>query len=815
MRDDMLRGVPSPAPRSRHLIGLFLWACATLLLELALTRVLSVTLWYHFGFLVISTALLGFGIAGTTLSVWPWLRDRAPLDDALGGLAAAFGVLAVVSFRVLQWMPFDPFSALADPRQLILGPLVYLVLSLPFLAAGLGLALLFTRMGGHAARLYAFDLTGAGLGCLLLLLVLPVAGGPGTVLVVAGMGFAAATVFLSTTRRRAMAACAVATVVAIAAVPAAPTLLPLTITPLKLRPRIAPLEAHWNTSSLVEIFALRPPWLRGQTTRRFVIDGGTAATGMVDLTGGARTYLAAHGDDTDYMSGVAYVGKARPRVLVIGAGGGDEVLAGLHYGASSITAVEVNPTIVDVVSRRMRDFWGDLYGQPEVRLVADEGRSYLRRSTETFDAIISIHTISNAAVTSGALSLTENYVLTREAFEDYLDHLSPDGVILFSRPEPQMPRLVATAREALQERGIDDASGHLYLFRSVPDEAERTNLGGGGQSFEAEVLVKKSPFTAEEVVGIERIARLGLPPRDDADTPRETVYSPLAPDRSGIYYQIATTPDLPAFYRAHPRELAPATDDRPFFNHLTRWSSLDWSVIASMAGMSRAGSFLLGDQPVAEVSLLLLLVQTGLVAAAFILWPLTRAGAGLGSHWPSLVYFAALGFGFITIEMALISRLTLYLGQPAYTIALVLASLLVCTGLGAAWAERLRAPRTLQRVLAGLLIVDLLATFAMPAVLSATLGLPFVARLAVAFVLLAPLGVLAGMPFPLGLRSLAGRAPALVPWAWGVNGFFTVIGTVSSLILAMTFGFTTALLVGTGCYAVAALVSPRGADGRV
>lgn len=793
----------------RHLFGLFLWACATLLLELALTRVLSVTLWYHFGFLVISTALLGFGVAGTTLSMAPWLRDRAPLDDALAALAAAFAVLAVTSFRVLQWIPFDPFSALSDPRQLVFGPLVYLVLALPFFAAGLGLALLFTRLGTHAARLYAFDLSGAGLGCVLLLVVLPAAGGPGAIVVAAGLGLAASAVFLMGTRPGLAKVLGAAAVLVAAVAPLGDRLLPLTITPLKFRPAVAPIETHWNTSSLVEIFALRPPWLRGQTTRRFVIDGGTAATGMVDMTGGVRPYLAAHADDTDYMSGVAYVGKSRPRILVIGAGGGDEVLAGLHYGAASITAVEVNPTIVDVVSRRMRDFWGDLYGQPEVRLVADEGRSFLRRSTETFDAIISIHTISNAAVTSGALSLTENYVLTREAFEDYLDHLAPDGVILFSRPEPQMPRLVATAREALQARGVADASGHLYLFRTVPDAPADSSQGGPPSSFEAEVLVKKSPFPPAQVAGIERIARLGLPPRDDVDTARETIYSPLAPDRTGIYHQIATARDLPALYRSHPRELAPATDDRPFFNHLTRWSAIDLDTLRSMASGGRALSLLLTDRPVAEVSLLLLLTQAAVVAGTFILLPLARrdGARGIAAHWRTLLYFSALGFGFITIEMALISRLTLFLGQPAYTIALVLASLLVCTGIGAALAERLTGGAALRRVFVAVVIAALLAAYAMPPVLAATLGLPFAARLAIAFALIAPLGVLLGMPFPQGLRRLAARSPTLVPWAWGVNGFFTVIGTVSSLILAMTFGFTVALIVGTACYVAAAAAS--------
>src|SRR6185295_3192427 len=145
-----------------------------------------------------------------------------------------------------------------------------------------------------------------------------------------------------------------------------------------------------------------------------------------------------------------------------------EVLDALHFGAASITAVEVNPIISDVITNRMRDYWGGLFEQPGVELVTEEGRSFVRRSHEQYDAIISVHTISNAAVASGALALAENYVLTREAFEDYLVHLTPDGVLYFTRPEAQLARLFATGREVLAARGVNDYTAHFYAYRDPP-----------------------------------------------------------------------------------------------------------------------------------------------------------------------------------------------------------------------------------------------------------------------------------------------------------------------------------------------------------
>lgn len=802
----------TPRITSRVCLGLAVWACATLLLELSLTRVLSVALWYHFGFLVISTALLGFGVAGTALSVWPRLRDVVPLDRALVWLACGFSLMTVVSFRLMQALPFDPFRVLVDPSQLLWGPLYYVVLALPFGCAGLGLSLLFTRHAAGASRLYAWDLAGAGVGCLLLLAVMPAVGGSGAVLLASALGLTAAALF-APGRRQTVALVALAGIVAGAA-PFGDRLLPIAITPLKFRPAIAPLETHWNSASRVEVFELRPPGITG-TVRRFTIDGGTAATGIQDLRPDVREYLRTHTDDSEYLSGVAYPGKPSPDVLVIGSGGGADVLDALHFGARRITAIEVNPTIVDLVSTGMRDYWGNLFQQPEVRLVEDEGRSFLRRSSDRYDAIISRHTISNAAVASGAMALTENYILTREAFEDYLDHLTPDGMIFFSRPEPHLPRLMATAREALLAKGVADATRHFYVFREVPAPGQRNAFGQDRQAFDAQLIVKKSPLTAADVAGIQRIAQLDRPAQAGQTDVRETVYSPDAPARAPLYHEIASTTDLPALYARQSRELAPATDDRPFFNHLTRWSSLDLELVRQMAGAGGAADFLLGDRPVAEVSLVLLLVQAAAVAAVMILWPLwrQRGTTSAGLPWSALVYFAALGFGFIVIEMALLSRLTLFLGQPAYTIAIVLGGLLVFTGAGAAVSSRLTtSPGTVQRAIALLLVMVAAQVFVAPLVLNATLGWPFVARGLVVLVLLAPLGVLLGIPFPVGVRLVAQTHPALVPWAWGVNGFFTVIGTVVGLMLAMTYGFTVAVGVAAGCY-VAAMAAGRSARG--
>lgn len=499
-------------------------------------------------------------------------------------------------------------------------------------------------------------------------------------------------------------------------------------------------------------------------------------------------------------SSIAWLGKANPSVLIIGSGAGYQVLEALKGHASSITAVEINSVINDIVAKRMNDYWGNLYHQPEVHLVTDEGRSFVRRSADKYDAIVSVHTISNAAVASGALSLAENYVLTREAFEDYLDHLKPDGSIYFTRPEFQIARLFSTAREAFSNRGLGPLNGHVIAyveggFGTVP----------GHLAFVAGFLLQKSEFRPEKLGEIRKT--LQAAGASDPSAGIKMLYAPDEPHPGSLYDRIVNAPDLEAVYRSTDVQLAPATDDKPFFNQHTRWSRIRWGTIVDLFSQKQpmGARLALEDRPIAEVTLLILLVQSAAVAALFILAPLAvfrRRGLRDMGFWTWCAYFAALGFGFIMVEIALLQRFLLFLGEPIYTYAVILAGLLIFTGAGSSAAGRWGGEprRTLKWALAAVLAIVLATAVITPAVFRLCLGDGLAVRITVALLLVAPLGFLLGMPFPLGLRLAMQRSSALGSWAWGVNGFFTVIGTVLALILGMMIGFRMVLLLAGASY---------------
>ncbi len=792
----------STAIGGRHYAGVFLLCFSTLLLELSLTRVMSVTLWYHFGFLVISTALLGFGASGVTLALWRRLREDAPLDRTLAVLALLFGVLVVACFWVQQQLPFDPFNLLTDARQFWLMPLYFVVVALPFFCAGLALALLFTRGSAVVNRLYALDLLGAGLGCAAIALVMPRFGGAGSVVFAATVGLVAAATFGWREARPIALASAVLALGVGTLAWFADASLPLSITPNKRAPKGTPIFSAWNTFSRIDFFHTPPNEKRAYDRFVFVFDAGTAFTGIRDLRPDFRAVAREMTDPLDFDSQVAYLGRQKPSVLIIGSGAGAQVLDAVQYGAGSITAIDVNPIINDVITGPLKDRWGGLFAEPGVRLVTAEGRSFVRRSRERYDAIISVHTISNAAIASGALSLTENYVLTREAFEDYLDHLSPDGIIYFTRPENQIARLFATGREVLEARGATDLPAHFYAFGGRPNanpETARSN------TFNAGFLMKKTPFTAAEIHAIDAFLRV-----DAADGENARLYTPLDAPADTLYQRLLTASDVRAVYAADPHQIAPATDNQPFFNQHTRWSSIDRNTFRDLFSQGKMGRMALEDRPVAEVSLMVLLLQATVIAGILIVLPLLRFKRDdlrAASRGRMLVYFAALGLGFIFIEVVFLQHFTLFLGQPVYTFAVVLAGLLMFTGLGAYLAGRLSGTgrQRLRRIIPTLLVVLAATAVLTPLIFQTALGLALPWRVVVALAVIAPLGVMLGMPFPTGLGVVSEEAPGLVPWAWGINGFFTVIGTILALMLAMMLGFLAVLVLAGACYLTAGL----------
>jgi predicted membrane-bound spermidine synthase len=795
--------------KSDNFIGVFLISLATLLLELSLTRVMSVTLWYHFGFLVISTALLGFGAAGTVAACWKAFRDDYSLDRSLSFLSLSFGVVTLLSFYLLQKIPFNPFSIATDHRQLYILPLYYITISAPFFITGLILSLLFTRLPSRMSRLYAFDLIGAALGCLLIVWAMPALGAGGAVVLSGMLGAVAAIFFSASTILRLGGLLVAAGLMVIALF--ADRLLPIKISENKRSAKFIrkPLLKEWNVFSYVELFEYGPDSIANRPGGRvFVIDGGTAATDMSDLRKGVASYLEEYPADSFYGTAGAYLHIRNATVLNIGSGGGNEVLDALHGHAKRVVCAEINPIITDIASNKMNDFWGGLYHYPGVELYTGEARSYINRSREKFDVIVSSHTISNAAVASGSLSLSENFVLTKEAFEEYYEHLSDTGIILFSRPESQLPRLFTTGREVLDENGVNDIPLHFYAFRYPPSRQE------GNQAFVAFYMMKKTAFSKAEIAALDSLnGSMHIMP-DDEWKPIEVLYSPYKEDRS-IYRDIVSSQDLRALYDAHPFQIAPATDDKPFFNQHVRWASVGPQTIRDVFSQNNTGSarLALENKPVAEVTLVIILFQSLLLATVLILLPLWRyrnQGIQLANRNRYLGYFAALGLGFIMLEVVFIQRFTLYLGQPIYTLAVIIAGLLLFTGTGSWLSGKIDLQPTMlrRRILPLLIAVMLLISMLTPTLFHATLHFDLSSRIILTLLLLAPLGILLGMPFPTGIRVVSRETAAFVPWAWAVNGFFTVIGSVTALILGMIVGFKVVILLAAACYLAAMFLLP-------
>lgn len=780
---------------SKYTIGIFFISFSTLLFELSLTRVFSVTLWYHFGFLIISTALLGFGVSGVVLSLWKKFREEYVLDKTLGWLGICLTLSIIVCFWLLQQIPFDPFSLYADKMQLLYMPVTYIIVSIPFFFAGLVLSLLFTRFSGNINRLYAFDLAGAALGCLAIIFTMSYLGGAGSVLFASTFAALASILFFGKIFKRLSFLSFILLIASVVFSINADKIIPLHITSNKAQGlrSMKPMLSKWNTFSKIDLYNDTSFISPKKMAPFFVIDQGTALTGLdFDMLPNVHTVLQQFNSDSLYGSCLAYLDKPNPSLLIIGSGCGTQVLDALHHGAKEITAVDINPIINNVVTHNA--YWADLFKQPNVKLVTDEGRNYVRSSKEKYDAIISVHTISNSAIASGALSLSENYVLTKEAFEDYYNHLTDSGAIYFTRPEFQLPRLFATAREVLQENGIKDVSNHLFAYTYPPSKRFKDR-----KSFFAVFLMSKSSFTQQQLDKMMQFVNMQV-----SDGNPVLLYSPSI-QNNNIYDTILHTTDLTGLYKNYPFEISPATDNEPFFNHHTRWSSLNSQAFKDIFSQQKLGRLALEDRPVAEVTLIVLLVQVLIISALFILLPLFKfSSKGLQTKniFSYLLYFSALGCGFIMIEIVMIQLFSLLLGEPVYTFAIVLGALLLFTGLGAYISGKYisNARQILRTAIILLSLLLLIASFFLPALLRAAIALPMGARIVLSVALIMPLGILLGMPFPSGIQLISKQAPALIPWAWGVNGFFTVIGSVITLILSMIIGFQAVLWIAIVIY---------------
>lgn len=789
--------------------GLFLLSMGVLLLEMSLTRVFSVMSWHHFAYLIISLALLGFGAASTFLTVSPRFAHEGVVESLVARYAIGFSVSSILGFALATKVRFHPIDIVryGDFSNLFSLLLIYLLVGVPFYFAGVCIGYLLSRAGDGVNRLYFFDLLGAGSGALLSIAGVNYLGAEATIYVAATAGALTAVLYAraGTWRSRLGASSALGLSLLMAVAATNFPIFPVYFPPEKdIHPwAMEPHYYRWNVLARVDV--LNPvPFLfdfggqlsplcndemRRVPTRAVFQDGG-AGTGIVNLPGGDPNSVQAL---KYYLQGAPYVIKpSANHALIIGVGGGIDVLIALYHHTRRITGVEVNPVIADAVKHRYADFAGRVFDRPDVELITAEGRHYLSATRDQFDVIQLSGVDSFVALSSGAYALSENYLYTIEAMHDFWNHLTPDGVLSFSRclftPPRETLRLVAIELEAMDRMGVERPDRHLMVI-SAGDMAE--------------TLLKRSEFTRTEVAAYRSWAdRLQFRVRYDPFRAGDDVFDQLI--RS-------STQQRARMIESYPFDIHPTSDDDPFFFHLARWRSLLNPPEAEASVQEWAD----WQFPLSFAILLASLGQILIMSTALIIGPLLlRTGRlrGVSHKGRVLVYFSTLGLGFITVEIALLQKYAVFVGGPVYAMAVTLFAILVFSGIGSLLARRIALlhPRSLTVALVALVgaIVGeaVFVSEGVPKLMFLSHGL----RCVVTVAALAPLAMLMGMPFPMGLRVAQRLGQTIVPWAWGVNAVTTTLGSLLCVMVSMEWGFRTSLLGAAMMYLIAMLTALDG-----
>ena len=806
-------------PSARLRVALSLVSAAALAYEILLTRLFSIAQWHHFAYMMISVALLGYGSAGTCVTL---LQERLVrrLEAAFALCAALFGVSAALCFLLAQEVPFNALEFLWDPKQPLWLLIIYLLLFLPFFFAAICVCLMFTRYAEQAGRIYSFDILGAAAGCLgviLGLFILPPLGVLGCVSATALAAAALASMGREGWRSIAVAGCLLAAALVLWALHGPlghPRMSPYKELSQSLEVMGARVAAETSSPlGLVTVvenrqvpfrhapgMSLNAPGEPPEQLALFTDGEGMSAIVRFD---GARQPLAY----LDYMtSALPYHLVVQPRVLVLGAGSGVDVLQALQGGAAAIDAVEVNPQVVKLVEERFASFSGRPYAQTNVTLHITEARGFVTASTRSYDVIQLALLDAFGASSAGLYALSESYLYTVEALQTMLQRLAPGGYLSITRwvtlPPRDTLKLVGMAVAALERNGISNPGGSLMLIRSWKT---------------ATLLIKNGVVTQQDVDRMRMFCRersfdLGWYPGMQAQEADR--YNHL--DQPYFYDGAAALlgPGRAEFIDRYKFNIAPAFDDRPYFFRFFEWRTLP--ELLRLKGQ--------GGLPLLEWGYPLLaatLMQALMVSLVLVLLPLRMLSRGSTQTSPRglratvAAYFATIGVAFMFVEIAFIQKFVLLLHHPLYAVAVALFAFLLSAGLGSRWSERLSAT-TVQRHRTGTLpvlaivVTTLVYAAVLPRLLPVAAALSDPARISLAVALIFPLGFAMGMPFPLAMRNVWALEHTLVPWAWAVNACASVVSAVLATLLAIHIGFTLVLVLAAALYVLAAWLYPSG-----
>ena len=760
--------------------GIFLVALSGLVLEVSITRIFSAAIWYHFAFVAVSVALVGLGASGLVV--------HHRVTKLKGKWAENLTIYS--AWGITIFIPITLFVMHALASQVIYLPLYMVLFSVPFFLIGIIISAAFNAFASVAGRLYAADLIGASAGALLVVLFLVLTGGEGSTLIVGLISAVSATLFSRITKNikktigsLMLVAFAISLIflnyaTQIFAIPTDPTAqkdLPIY---LREHPGSKIVKTEWNSFSRID-----------------VVEGGEGGEGLVAkvfIDGGAGTNIISWDGSTEsrqelstWMQYLPFKMMQDPKVLVIGSGGGRDVVASLVSGSKDVTSVEINPIIYDTV-KSYGDRAGNVYSHQYVRSHVDEGRSFITRSSEKYDIIYVPFVDTWASVSSGGLSVSENFLYTLEGFQQYYDHLTERGKIVTVRWLIDAPRFISTYAKLLEQNGIPQDQLHRHLMMVTSDSYTQ-------DPSVTMVVFSKSPFTDEEISFLSQsFSQYDYKP---ILVPEQVMREPYDALLSGDI-------TLEQFYNLFDTKVYPVTDDNPYF--------------------------LSFEKPLPPVVEVLLYASIGIVAI-FLLVPFAwirrrrgERGAGGGEEEVGISikkreigirtvipYFAALGVGFILIELALLQKLILLMGNPTMTFALLLFTILLSSGGGSLLSSRIAKNnmRNLIFVIGGIAGLGVLYVFSLPSIIYSALAEPIEIKAAISIGVLAPIGFLMGMPLPTGMRLLKVHRPDFIPWMWAINGAFSVLGAVLAIALGIMYGSSFAMILGVLVYLIALGIS--------
>ncbi|HKY11641.1 MAG TPA: class I SAM-dependent methyltransferase [Nitrososphaera sp.] len=764
------QSIPVLVNRRLLFAGIFLIALSGLVLEVSITRIFSAAIWYHFAFVAVSVALVGLGASGLVV--------QHRVKKLKGKWAENLTIYS--AWGIAIFIPITLFVMHALASQVIYLPLFMILFSVPFFLVGIIISAAFNAFASVAGRLYAADLIGASAGALLVVLFLVLTGGEGATLIVGLIAAIGGTIFsriAKNTKKTVVSLMFVAFALSlillnhatqIFAIPTDPTAqkdLPIY---LREHPGSKIVKTEWNSFSRID-----------------VVEGGAGGEGLVAkvfIDGGAGTNIISWDGKTEsrqelstWMQYLPFKMMQDPKVLVIGSGGGRDVVASLVSGSKDVTSVEINPIIYETV-KSYGDRAGNVYSHEYVRSYVDEGRSFITRSSEKYDIVYVPFVDTWASVSSGGLSVSENFLYTLQGFQQYYDHLTDTGKIVTVRWLIDAPRFISTYAKLLEQNGIpqDQLDRHLIMVTSDSYTQDPSVTM---------VIFSKSPFTDEEISFFSQsFSQYGYKP---ILVPGQIMREPYSALLNG---QI----NLDQFYNMFETKVYPVTDDNPYF--------------------------LSFEKPLPGVVEVLLYASVGIVAI-FLLVPFAwmkrrreeevgtkRSEIGIATMIP---YFAALGMGFILIELALLQKLILLMGNPTMTFALLLFTLLMSSGAGSLLSARIAKNnmKNLVFIIGGIAGLGILYFLFLPPIIYSTIAEPIEAKAAVSIAILAPIGFLMGMPLPTGMRLLKVHRPDYIPWMWAVNGAFSVLGAVLAIALGIMYGSSLAMILGILIYLVALGIS--------